>query len=183
MRLFVALPLPGETALAVSRWMDSAKGHWPDIRWVRLEQVHLTLRFFGDVPPGRVEEVRGALSSGSFGPVPFRIDRTGTFERGRGGLPSVYWLGGEFGGGLMDLVRPLAAIPDGEGKTENPSRFRAHLTVARQGRSDRKAALPPPGILTGTMDRVLMIDSTLTSSGPQYEVLFSRGLARVGGGD
>lgn len=183
MRLFVALPLPGEAASGVERWMESAGKLWPGLRWVRPEQVHLTVRFLGEVPPERVGQVREVLESGSFRAVPFRIDSTGCFGRGRGGLPSVYWLGGEFQPELYDIVRPLAAIPDGDGRTEDPSRFRAHITVARQGRFERKATLPPPDVWTGFLDRVLMIDSTLTQSGPHYEVLFSRGLARAGGGD
>jgi 2'-5' RNA ligase len=183
MRLFVALALPGDAASGIGAWMGSAGKLWPDLRWVRLEHVHLTLRFLGNVPRERVETVREVLESGSFAAVPFRIDRAGSFDKGRGGLPSVYWLGGEFGGGLRDLIGPLSAIPDDAGRTEKPARFRAHLTVARQGGFDRKAVLPPPGPLEGVMDRVLIIDSTLTQSGPRYEVLFSRGLARAGGGD
>jgi len=183
MRLFVALPLPPGTLSTLVSWMDGARKGWPRLRWVRPEQVHLTLRFLGGVPPGTVRTVREILESRAFHAVPFRISRTGSFGRGQEGLPSVYWLGGEFGGGLRDLVEALAGVPDGEGRTEDSSRFRAHLTVARQGRFDGKAMLPAPGPWEGEMDQVSMIDSTLTQSGPEYEVLFSRGLARAGGGD
>ncbi len=182
MRVFAALPLPGEALDSVIAWMARSRRSWPDLRWVAPGQIHLTLRFFGDIPRDTIARAAAVIVDEALEPVEFTLSRVSCFRKGREGIPGVYWLGGEFSEGLRLMVEPLCGVPDDDGRTGEPSRFVPHLTVARQGRSREAASLEPPAPVSGVMDRIVLMNSTLTSSGPVYEVLESRGLARGEGG-
>lgn len=141
MRLFVAIDLDeaaraaaaGTThALATGLTMPGAP---VPVRWVQPEQLHVTLRFLGEVSEGRAESVRRALS------VPWK---TGAFSASLAGLgqfpfsgaPRVIWLGMEEGREQMgalkhELDHRLVSV----GFEAETRPFRAHLTVGRVNRT------------------------------------------------
>ena len=179
MRVFVAVPLPAETVTAIGAWMEPLKREYGDLRWVRKQQLHLTLRFLGDVDGQTVARVGRILDRASPGPVSFSIDRAGSFGgRDGGSLPSVYWLSGCFDPALDGLAAALRAVPDDRGRVDTRP-FRPHITIARRGRCRRSVPIgqTPPGPWTGRMDRVLVYNSNLTPAGPEYDVLESHMLA------
>lgn len=176
MRIFVAMPLPHDTAEAVSAWMEGERLRYPRLRWVRPGQVHLTLRFLGDVPASTVSELEKAVEGMELSPVGFTLDGTGCFRAGVAGLPSVYWIGGDFDPKAARMAAELGRIRDDRGRMEKPGRFTPHLTVARQGRFEGEARLSRPGPWRGEMRRLVVYNSTLSSKGSSYEELYSRGL-------
>ncbi|NLP05868.1 RNA 2',3'-cyclic phosphodiesterase [Candidatus Fermentibacteria bacterium] len=175
MRIFAAMPLPSDTLEAVSAWMEVERLRFPGLRWVRPGQVHLTLRFLGDVPASIVSELEKTVEGMDIPPVGFTLDSTGCFRAGGAGLPSVYWIGGHFGPEAARMAAELGRIRDDRGRQEKPGRFTPHLTVARQGRFDGEARLSRPGPWSGELRRLVVYNSTLSSSGSSYEELYSRG--------
>jgi 2'-5' RNA ligase len=133
LRLFVAITIPERVRnemIAVQRELKPlALG---DVRWTNAEQLHLTLKFLGNVPASSVEAVKQSLAEACAGAVPFhlRAEGTGFFPNER--EPRVVWVG--FAGGENDLAdlqlrieRQLAPFAEKPGA----EKFLAHATLGR----------------------------------------------------
>jgi 2'-5' RNA ligase len=154
------------------------------VRWVRPEQMHLTLTFLGDTPLDRLPAVRQAMdaAAGASAPFALQLDGLGCFpNRSR---PRVVWVGlAAVGGGesapLLALKAALdeALAPLGWPPEERP--FRAHLTLGRV--KDERAArgvdwtADVPG-LEIPVTAIHLIESQLRPDGPVYTVRYSRDL-------
>lgn len=167
MRIFVALSLPGDVLDGIERWKEPLERMYPSLGWVRRDRMHLTLRFYGDIPEAALRRVTGTVEEWTPGPLSFRLVELGTF--GSRGSPSVYWLGGEFPPEVASIARKLGRIPDDRGRVSGKV-FVPHLTVARRRRGIAPL-LEPPGEMTGEITEVSVIDSRLTSEGPEYTYL------------
>lgn len=102
------------------------------MRWVRLDGLHLTLRFLGPTLDERVEAARAAVhaAGATTGPFDVEIGEAGTFPPG--GRPRALWLGVRGG---VEALAGLASEVDralvGAGWPPETRPFRAHLTLAR----------------------------------------------------
>ncbi len=155
MRLFSALLLPRNALDALEAWYPQVLANRPGTRRVRRENLHLTLRFFGEFPPeDALSILDDAWSSHGALPLEFNLTRTGCFN------DSAVWVGGSFSPGVGRLAEAAG----------NRS-FVPHITIARlSGR--RPPALPPfPSGISGLLDGMALFESTLTPLGPVYRVL------------
>lgn len=168
MRVFAALELPEDSVRKIAEWQAPLISSYPSLKWVSVDKMHITLRFYGDIGSDILKRVRGTMAEWRPGPLEFSLLKAGSF--GRRGSPSVYWLGGEFPAEVMEQARRLGAIPDGKGAV-SARRFLPHLTVARR-RGGLPVSLPGPeeGI-EGVITRAALVDSRLTSKGPEYTFL------------
>jgi 2'-5' RNA ligase len=144
LRLFVAVPLPAETVRAVSalvegvRATDGAAIVGPirrgsnDVRWVRLDGLHVTLRFLGPTLEDRVDAVADAVRAAAAASAPFDVRLAGAGAFPTPERPRALWLGVDEGAAEL---RGLAARLDAElaraGWPPDERPFRAHLTLAR----------------------------------------------------
>jgi 2'-5' RNA ligase len=136
-RIFVATPLPAEAAEAVADIVERVRsggvpGGGRDVRWVRLDGLHLTLRFLGPTPEERVEEARASVRIASAGAAPFELAIGGAGMFPPVGRPRALWLGVQDPrGALADLAGRVddALLEAGWPRETRP--FRAHLTLAR----------------------------------------------------
>src|SRR5579885_325573 len=96
MRAFVAIDIPSNIRERIRDLIGALKPLDPNIRWARPEGVHITLKFLGEVPLPKVEQVSSALSNVKL-PASFRvgIEGCGYFPNERS--PRVAWLGIEAG--------------------------------------------------------------------------------------
>ncbi|HKK01689.1 MAG TPA: 2'-5' RNA ligase family protein, partial [Desulfuromonadales bacterium] len=62
-RAFLAIPGDAVLSETVRRLQDGLAGALPRVRWVRPDQVHLTLRFFGDIPEETLEKIGTVMLS------------------------------------------------------------------------------------------------------------------------
>lgn len=103
-----------------------------DLRWVNPAGIHLTLKFFGDVPAAdvaRIAAVVGETASGQR-PLNLSVGGVGVFPEPR--RPRVLWLG--MGGDVPPLVifqQRLERVLAGIGFPPEERTFRPHLTLAR----------------------------------------------------
>ena len=136
-RIFVAVPLPADTVAAVAHLVDEIRaegvpGGGHDVRWVRLDGLHFTLRFLGPTLDDRIEPTLAAVRRAAPAIVPFEIvlGGAGSFPEGR--RPRALWLGVLEG---ADALAGAAATIDrelvGAGWSPETRPFRAHLTLAR----------------------------------------------------
>ncbi|MBM7083684.1 RNA 2',3'-cyclic phosphodiesterase [Micromonospora humidisoli] len=143
MRLFVAVyPPPSVVADVTARVarlrVGAATAAGLDIRLAQPAHLHVTLAFLGEVAPGRLPGVQGALAAaagtaraGWDGPPRLRLGGGGCFGQGRS---TVLWVDvlGEVSA-LRTLARLIRAELDRAGLPYDGKPFRPHLTVARPG--------------------------------------------------
>jgi RNA 2',3'-cyclic 3'-phosphodiesterase len=135
-RLFFAVPIPdparGQVAAIMDRVQASVAGGTARIRWVRVEGLHLTLRFLGQTPVERVSALEQALLgvARSVEPFPVTISGAGAFPDPR--YPRTLWLGIQAGAErLAALAADVGAVATVEGERLETRPFAPHLTIAR----------------------------------------------------
>lgn len=191
LRLFIAVPVPQAWLTVLGELQRQLRDGGPRLRYVRPESIHLTLRFLGDTPAGRLVDVAGALDAATTGTSSFtlRLGRPGHF--GSASRPRVIWMGIEGDTGtLAALQRAVELAVRTFGATPEEQRFRAHLTLARipdgLERADLARIVPVldslqiPAAPDYRPSEVQLIRSELSRAGPTYTVLHR---ARIGGTD
>jgi len=134
-RLFVAVPLSEPARLAVSEVVDRIRAGEPEgrgVRWVRLDGLHITLRFLGPTPEGRIPDVAAAVAGAARDVDPFGIRIAGADAFPPVGRPRTLWL--DLDRGVDELAGLAARLDDalsGAGWERERRPFRAHLTLAR----------------------------------------------------
>jgi 2'-5' RNA ligase len=192
----VAAPLPPDTSAAIAEVVEQVKaqgvpGGGRDVRWVRLDGLHLTLRFLGPTLEDRVALARDAVreAAAAARPIFVTLGGAGTFPAS--GRPRALWLGvGEGGDALANLAATVDRSLVDRGWPAETRAYRAHLTLAR---ADGVAAGAAIGArleaaarsldATFELDRIGLFES-LTGGGPaRYEPmeLATLGVARQPG--
>jgi 2'-5' RNA ligase len=134
-RLFVAVPLSEPARVAVAEVVERIRADEPEgrgVRWVRLDGLHVTLRFLGPTAESRVDDVASAVATAADGVAPFAIRIAGADSFPPVGRPRTIWL--DLDRGVEDLSALAERLDDalaGVGWERERRPFRAHLTLAR----------------------------------------------------
>ena len=125
-RLFVSLDLP----VVVATGLAHLDPHLHGVRWVRAEQIHLTLAFLGSVQSDIEEEFRNQLQMIRFISFFLPLQKFGTFPaRGR---PKLIWLGvGRGHPHLFQLHKKVADAALAVGLEPDLRPWHPHVTLAR----------------------------------------------------
>ena len=99
------------------------------IRWATPDQLHLTVRFIGEVPHEVFYEIGTALGEIVLRPFEIRLKGLGLFPPR--GTPHTLWLGVEEDGGLTQLKRRIDRAVDSAGVPAERRKFQAHMTLGR----------------------------------------------------
>jgi 2'-5' RNA ligase len=126
MRLFVGLDLPPEVKQQLAALAGAGI---PGARWVPPQNYHLTLRFIGEVPPYRAEEIDHALASLRGRGFELRLAGVGTFTKG--GREVALWAGAERSPQLDHLRGKVETALQRSGLEPERRRFTPHVTLAR----------------------------------------------------
>lgn len=174
MRVFFAVPLPSDARREVREFADTVKPLLPRMKWVEEENLHLTLRFIGEVDEERlpllIDAGRDAVHElHTFQAV---LGELGAFPHS--GKARVLWWG--LKRGRDEAVQIFTRLEDELVKRGFESEKRAyhpHVTLARMRRPAPLALreLTPPGSLTAGVKAFVLYKSTLTPQGPIYEIL------------
>lgn len=156
-----------------------------DVRWLAVKNIHLTLKFLGDIDARRIPAVAARMDAavGQVPPFHLRARGAGVFPNRR--HARVLWVGVD--GDLDRLDKTQAALEsslEGIGFKREPRRFHPHLTI---GRTRRRIDAPTLGASLALLedaasdsflvDRLGLFRSDLKPAGAEYTLLHSSPLA------
>jgi 2'-5' RNA ligase len=169
-RLFVSLEIP-ET---IRKRLFFLQGGVPNARWQTEKQMHLTLRFIGDVNEVVAQDVDDALSALR---VPrFQLELAGVGEFSSKHQPHALWAGVRPSPELMHLQRKVSTALQRLGLPSDAHKYTPHVTLARLRHASQDKiveflthnALFSSG--TFAVDHFALFSSMLTSDGSVYRV-------------
>ena len=137
MRLFAALPVPEPARSEVAGLLQRVRGgDWP-VRWVHEDNIHLTLKFFGEVPPDRLDVIAEALQFAvpGTGPLAMSLASPGVFPNLR--RPRVVWVGVDAPPALELLQDRLERRSEAIGFAPEETPYHPHLTLGRMREGHR----------------------------------------------
>ena len=129
-RLFAGVAVASPDVLR--EWLAALQRelHADRIRWVRPENLHLTVEFFGETSEERIPALMDALAGAAAAVPPFTLQFGGLGVFGGVRHPRVVWLGVE-SGGLHTLHGRVADVLREAGWQPDPRKFSPHLTLGR----------------------------------------------------
>ena len=170
MRLFVALELPWE----LRQRLAALGGGVPGARWVPAENLHLTLRFIGDVDEGLAHDLHDALADIASPVFDLTVENFGTFGAKR---PHTLWAGIVREPALERLRDKIESVAVRAGLPPEPRKFMPHVTLARLedspvGRIQEFIARNSPFRAGPTpVANFTLFRSYLSRSGAEYELV------------
>jgi 2'-5' RNA ligase len=174
----VAIETDPELRESIRRFQEKCRTAQADVKWVRPENIHLTLAFLGDIAASAVSGVEEAMRAAVQGVAPFRCPVEGAGAFGPARSPRVLWVG-------LRGAEPIAAIQSGlaaglreKGHTLEDRPFAPHLTIGRV-RSALHAEALLAAVASGRdrafgevrVSRLVLFRSQLRPEGPEYSVL------------
>lgn len=144
LRVFVAIETPEAIYLRLAAQVEQFKRRIPTgvVRWLGLEGIHLTLKFLGDVSPGKVDQIVILLERIARQYTPFEVDvgDLGCFPNTH--RPRVLWIGVQDPSGtLNDLQKSLEDGFESIGFKREARSFHPHLTFGRVKRRAGRSAV------------------------------------------
>jgi len=165
MRLFVALDPTDEIKARIGKLVESIKKSGDGIKWVDEQDLHLTLKFLGEVREDDLQKIIKEVEEAAAGRESFKIS-----FKGLGNFPHVIWIG------LKEGEKELKEVAEKLG-TED---FSAHLTIGRVKKGGIRSE-EYKDFEFGEMraEKIRLIKSTLTPKGPIYEIIKEVNLCRT----
>ena len=169
-RLFVAIRPPA----SIRQLLLAAMGGISGARWQSDDQLHLTLRFVGEVDRHMAEDIHAALGSIHHAPFELALNGIGHFDRR--GFPDAVWAGVTPHDQVKALHRKVDAALLKVGVPPDERAFLPHITIARLNRSAGPIGnlLEEAGGLTSpafTVDSFVLFESELTNEAAVYSVV------------
>lgn len=184
-RVFVGLPLGEAFATECQSLMTRLRPSWPEVRWVKPAQVHLTLHFFGNVTVGQVSEIKEMLAPviAAYRPLILGLQGLGFFPGARQ-PPRVFWMG-LFGDleKLKKLQRDLEVPLRAKNYPIEGRDFQPHVTIGRfqtrepetkpapEHKFQERPKLPEVKLDLCKFEHIHLYRSRMTPQGPHYDVL------------
>ena len=191
MRLFIAFDIDDGIRERMAGFMDGLRGFAPDVRWVRTESLHVTLKFIGEKPADFVTKVTEALGRIRISPFEIAFRGYGFFPTAKSAR--VFWAGIHAAPELQILAAAVDDVTSGLGVEKEEHAFSPHLTLARrsagsgaprpqkgdgpnrvfQRLQEKLAGMPEPEFGTMTAREFFLYQSQLSPKGSRYTKLQS----------
>jgi 2'-5' RNA ligase len=182
MRCFIAIDIDDEIRAALGDLQKELQGKADikrsDVKWVNPKNIHLTLKFLGEVADERIVEICSVVEEVAGRHKIFDVD-IGSVGHFGGRSARVVWIGaGEGNDSLLQLQKDLEQQLAQAGWPEEARKFTGHLTLCRirNPKAGFKLAQMTEAygnLELGTVpaDSITVYQSQLTPSGPIYTVL------------
>ena len=175
MRMFIAVEIPEDIRRSLGEYANILKRLVPNVKWVSAENMHLTMKFLGEVDEKRIAEITefSKLALKGFGSFTVEFSHLGFFPNARS--PRVIWIGTSGAvDRLLELYQDLEESLEKIGFDREAKMFSPHLTI---GRAKHQAQIVVPSCIpefeevSFEVKGISLIKSTLTPQGPLYETL------------
>ena len=177
-RTFIAIPVPESVFVLQGNLKNTIEKKTGKVRWVKRDQLHLTLKFVGDTPEESIDDVRGVMQKVANQMTPFKIFIQGVGCFPKIERPRVMWVG--LDGEIDTLNQLVTAVHDGLDPLGFPraeKEFHPHITMAR-AKYPQKKTPDISSFLNTTYDpipfrieKIQFISSELFPNGPVYTIL------------
>ena len=177
MRLFIAIKIPEDIRAGIASQLKKFRAISPHAKWVRPENLHLTLKFLGEADQTKLGEVQSELASvRSAQPVTLEFQGLGFFPNPK--RPHVFWAGIQGSSNLASIAHTIDQAMGALGFPREDRVFAPHLTLARFTQPSL-----PPGLRTPVEQNITrsfgsfttrefhLIESKLKSAGAAYTTL------------
>ncbi len=174
MRTFIAVEIGDEARQTLGRQLEDLRTRFPGVRWSKPQNIHITLRFLGEISDAHIPDVAAAAREAArrSGPICLSLGAPTSFG---GRSPRVFLLNvrGEVGA-LVRLQSRLEEELDTRGFGREARAFKPHLTLGRR----KKETVPETwrdvtlsGVTEWEVDELIVFSSTLTPAGPIYTAM------------
>ena len=179
MRTFIAIELGDAIRERLAHAQERLRACRCGVKWVRPEQIHLTVKFLGEIDEGAAADVAAAMAAAAegVGGLDLRVAGLGAFPPR--GAPRVVWAGiEEPSGRLATLHKRLDLELEKLGIERETRPFHPHATLGRV--KDRRAGRPLRALIdtqrtaefgARTVDDMVLLRSVLSPTGPTYTPL------------
>ena len=180
LRTFVAVEMGAEVRKAATELIKKFRSARADVKWVEPHNLHITLKFLGEVEEAKTEEVCRAVTEVAAASAPFSLEIRGAGAFPHLGRPRTIWLGaGEGRQAMVDFQRRIEAALKPLGFLPESRAFEPHLTIGRVRNAGPGIAELAELLLANvnqpvgrtTIDDVVVFSSALETAGPIYEAL------------
>jgi len=180
LRTFIAVEIDDRLRATAAKVAEELRAARADVSWVAPHNMHLTLKFLGDVAEDRIPRIGDALAEALAGAAPFELELLGVGAFPNAARPRTIWLGTGSGKAQLDLLaeRVEAAVTRlGFPPEDRP--FHGHLTLGRVRRASPALAelalmLKQRADLSlgqSRIEEVVLFSSQLQRGGPIYEAI------------
>ncbi len=180
MRAFIAIELPREIKDTLARLQAKLKTAGADVKWVEPNNIHLTLKFLGEITEEAKDQVCLALEkiSGSKKPFDIVISSMGAFPNP--GSPRVIWAAVAAGDPeIKTIAREIETCLEEIGIAKETREFSSHITLGRtRSAKNRQELSKLLEVQAGKKfeyrfpaAKITLFKSTLTPRGPIYETI------------
>ena len=180
-RSFVSIPVPGVVTSAAAKIIKKLKPLDSGIKWVPLDNFHLTLKFLGEVDNVEIPAVCKAIRRVTDQIEPFELRFVGTGGFPNADKPRILFIGvGDPTGQLVRMVGDMEKEFADLGFKPEPRDYTPHLTLGRTRSNSRRAdgelvdamrSMNVNEIGEMVVEEVQLMASFLDKSGPTYQVM------------
>ncbi len=183
-RAFIAVDISPELRAELERTISSLRSDLGGVKWLKPENIHLTLKFLGETDREKIEAIGELLEETARRHSPFTIEvgDLGAFPEMK--RPRVIWLGVERRRELIALAGDIEERLEGFGFEKEKRAFRPHLTLGRvkvppdsSKLADAFRRIGAVSFVSLDVKMILLLQSTLTPHGAVYQVLSRHRLA------
>lgn len=184
-RAFIAIKLPASIRQAIIKQTGRLRQSLSEelVRWVPTENIHLTLKFLGDIPTSHLDFIKQALSQTATATPSFDLQVSGLGSFSNSKLHRHLWVGVHAQASLQTLHQNIETAMDRLGYKSEERPFSPHLTLGRVRQNisssdnlkirDALQTIQLGNIGTARVNSVHLIKSDLNSTGSEYTKLFS----------
>lgn len=178
MRIFTGITLNDEVRGKILEELRSFKDIGTSIRWTEAKNIHLTVKFIGEVDEGRAARIAAALAAMRIPVAPFQLRIRGFGKFPAGDDLHIFWAGIEDSPPLLALFNAIESVLAPLGVEAETRPFHPHLTLGRNKSRYHFAALfarlaAKSDLFLGAcpVHAFQLMRSDLTPAGPIYNVL------------
>lgn len=187
LRTFIAIVLSEEIKDFLVKLQEKLKASNADVKWVKKEGIHLTLKFLGNVEQKKIDEIIKIINNISNHMASFQLElgSIGAFPKKE--IPRVIWV--DLSKGDEETKAIAQKLEEEIAKLGIPKEKRAfssHITLGRVKTSlNRKQLIEQLNYLQANplkekpkykVEKITLFKSTLTPTGPIYQVLYEGNL-------